>query len=276
MSDVVWSGNSSSAGSRSGPGTGISYSGFSSGSSASNGSNRSSGASAISLGNELESYFMPNQLVSNGITDFNSFDDTLTAISSLIQNAFGGSAQANNNANYRKLLEMQNEYNTNSANKVMKFNEEMAQRQMAFQERMSNTSYQRAVVDLKKAGLNPVLAALNGASTPVGSSASGVMAQSAVPGYDEGYNGVTSVISSLINNLPMLTIASAISGSPNIKSLINNVVGTVEDVSGTVNDVLDGARDLAGKGINWVKNRFSDFSKNISNFVNSGKGGGTR
>lgn len=55
-----------------------------------------------------------------------------------------------------------------SAQESARMSVKSAREQMAFQERMSNTAYQRAASDLEKAGLNRVIALGNPASTPSG------------------------------------------------------------------------------------------------------------
>lgn len=71
-------------------------------------------------------------------------------------------------------LRQQMEFQQASADKAMKFNREQAQLNRDWQERMSNTAYQRAMADMKRAGLNPILAYTQGGrTTPSGSSRSG-------------------------------------------------------------------------------------------------------
>lgn len=114
------------------------------------------------------------------------------------------SAKALTNENNQLLQNAANSANAisqNSSAMQYAFNSAEAQKSRDWQEKMSNTSYQRAVQDLQKAGLNPVLAMMNGgASTPSGATASGSSYQGQKADVDTNLLGLYGSLMQVIMN----------------------------------------------------------------------------
>lgn len=102
-------------------------------------------------------------------------------IGGAIGSAVGGSMDAADaNALQWQQIGNQQQYNAQQAAITREFNSAEAGRQREWAEEMSSTAWQRGIADMRRAGINPMLAASQGgASTPSGASASSVPGSSA-------------------------------------------------------------------------------------------------
>ena len=155
-----------------------------------------------------------------------------------------GVAQANSAWNAEQ-AQIQREWQEQQNAIAMEFNRQEAAKNRDWQEMMSNTAHQREIKDLKAAGLNPVLSAMNGngAAVTSGATASGVTSAGAKGEAD------TAVSGAIANLLGSILAANTQIESANINARTQEAVADKYNAMSQIVAEINKSATLGSAGI---------------------------